>query len=161
MRTGWGTGTLCDAHSDPVTRNMSETDVTLVMGKPVAGSDKDSVAVKLQELNLKMYEQELIDEQGYDSVETLKMLSPDELTQLADDCKMKPGHKRKFIAAFAEKAETKAATETKPAKPAEPAEPAVDPNMIALQEQVAAMKKQQSTDRLKKDLEEREKKIKV
>jgi len=85
---------------------MSETDVTLVMGKPVAGSDKDSVSVKLQELNLKMYEQELIDQQGYDSVETLKMLSPDELTQLADDCKMKPGHKKKFLAAFAEKAET-------------------------------------------------------
>jgi hypothetical protein len=58
---------------------MSETDATLVMGKPV-GSDKDSVAVKLQELNLKMYEQELIDDQGYDSVETLKTLSPDELT---------------------------------------------------------------------------------
>jgi hypothetical protein len=33
--------------------------------------------------------------------------------------------------------------------------------MIALQEQLAAMKKQQSADRLKKDLEEREKKIKV
>jgi len=33
--------------------------------------------------------------------------------------------------------------------------------MIALQEQMAALKKQQSTDRLKKDFEEREKKIKV
>jgi len=96
---------------------MSETDVTLVLGKPVGSEpvSKDSVSVKLQELNLKQYEQELIDEQGYDSVETLNEMSPDELSQLADDCKMKPGHKKKFLAAFAEKAETKPATETKPA----------------------------------------------
>ena len=159
---------------------MSETDVTLVMGKPVT-TRKNSVALKLQELNLNQYEQELIDEQGYDSIDTLKELSPDELTQLADDCKMKPGHKKKFLGAFSKKAIDKdgpavqaarrksdtalrlmAATETKPANPA------VDPNMIALQEQneemmkqMTAFKKQQSADRLKKDLEEREKKIKV
>ena len=162
---------------------MSETDVTLVMGKPVGSGTtrKNSVALKLQELNLNQYEQELIDEQGYDSIDTLKELSPDELTQLADDCKMKPGHKKKFLGAFSKKAIDKdgpavqaarrksdtalrliAATETKPANPA------VDPNMIALQEQneemmkqMTAFKKQQSADRLKKDLEERENKIKV
>ena len=162
---------------------MSETDVTLVMGKPVGSGTtrKNSVALKLQELNLNQYEQELIDEQGYDSIDTLKELSPDELTQLADDCKMKPGHKKKFLGAFSKKAIDKdgpavqaarrksdtalrlmAATETKPANPA------VDPNMIALKEQneemmkqMTAFKKQQSADRLKKDLEERENKIKV
>eukprot|EP00964_Phaeocystis_antarctica_P148069 scaffold114808_cov67-Phaeocystis_antarctica.AAC.4 len=146
---------------------MSETDVTLVMGKPVGSGTtrKNSVALKLQELNLDQYEQELIDEQGYDSVDTLKELSPDELTQLADDCKMKPGHKKKLHAAR-RKSDTAlrlmAATETKPANPA------VDPNMIALKEQneemmkqMTAFKKQQSADRLKKDLEERENKIKV
>ena len=158
---------------------MSETDVTLVLGKPVESEpvSKDSVSVKLQELNLKQYEQELIDEQGYDSVETLNEMSPDELSQLADDCKMKPGHKKKFLSAFAKTAEAKdlsvvqAATRNAAAAAAteaNPADPAVDPNMIALKEQneemikqMAAFKKQQSTDRLKKDFEEREKKIKV
>ena len=140
MRTGWGTGTLCDAHSAPVTRNMSETDVTLVMGKPVGSEPvrNDSVSVKLQELNLKQYEQELIDEQGYDSVETLNEMSPDELTQLADDCKMKPGHKKKFLAAFAKTAEAKDVSVRNSATAAieaKPADPAVDPNMIALKEQ--------------------------
>ena len=87
---------------------MPEADVTLVTGKPVGSEPvrKGSVALKLQELSLEQYEHELIGEQGYDSIETLKMLSPDELTQLADDCKMKPGHKKKFLAAF---------TKTKPA----------------------------------------------
>ena len=140
MRTGWGTGTLCDAHSAPVARNMSETDVTLVMGKPVGSEPvrNDSVSVKLQELNLKQYEQELIDEQGYDSVETLNEMSPDELTQLADDCKMKPGHKKKFLAAFAKTAEAKDVSVRNSATAAieaKPADPAVDPNMIALKEQ--------------------------
>ena len=146
---------------------MSKTDVTLVMGKPVGSAEalrKGSVAVKLRELNLEQYEQELIDGQGYDSLETLNEMSPNELTQVADDCKMKPGHKKKFLAAF----DKKDAAEASVVQPAPNADPEVDPSMIALKEQNAEMmkqmeafKKQQSADRLKKELEEREQKIKV
>ena len=134
-------------------------DVTLVMGKAIE-TNMAAMAMKLRELNLEQYEQALIDEQGYDSIETLNEMSAEELNQLADDCKMKPGHKKKFCTAFSNR--------TVANSPAKPAEPAVDPNMIALREQNAemmkqmeAVKAQQSADQMKKELEEREQKIKV
>lgn len=138
-------------------------DVTLVMGKAIE-TDMAAMAMKLRELNLEQYEQALIEEQGYDSIETLNEMSAEELNQLADDCKMKPGHKKKFIAAFSNRtvANSPVAPKTKPA------EPAVDTNLIALREQNAelmkqmeAVKAQQSADQMKKELEEREQKIKV
>ena len=152
--------------------------VVVVSGEPAKGTvvtthmRKSSVSAKLEMLNLEQYETELIVEQGYDDLSMLQDLTVEELEQVADDVKMKPGHKKKFVASFRAddtKASNMSSSDRSDVVPAtaEPvpatAEPAVDPSMIALQqqnekmqEQFQALKKQQSADRLEKKLEEKE-----
>lgn len=62
-------------------------------------SDND-VASKLAEISLQLYEEQIVTEQGYDDLEVLQSMSETELAELADEVKMKPGHKKKFLAAF-------------------------------------------------------------
>ena len=131
---------------------MSATDVSLALGVPVEADPeksmrRGSVNRKLKELKLDQYVDELIDEQGYDTLDTLRAMSPEELTQVADDCKMKPGHKKKFISAFANIIEKSPITDVAPIKVVESAAPtpAVDPAMIAMEEmkkQMEEMKRQ-------------------
>ena len=45
---------------------------------------ESSVALRLQELNLEQYTQALVDDQGYDSVDTLQAMTAEELGELAD-----------------------------------------------------------------------------
>lgn len=66
-----------------------------------AAEEKPTVALKLEQLNLAQYAPAIIDDQGYDDLDTLKGMSTEELGALADDVGMKPGHKKKFTAAFA------------------------------------------------------------
>ena len=58
------------------------------------------VALKLQEFGLEQYASAIVDDQGYDSIETLQGLSAEELAKLADEIKMKPGHKKSSSAAL-------------------------------------------------------------
>ena len=68
----------------------------------------EPVALKLQELGLEQYASAIVDDQGYNMVETLQSLSAEELGELADDVKMKPGHKRTFLSGFGTSASTAA-----------------------------------------------------
>ena len=64
---------------------------------PKAASGKKSVSLKLKELGLEQYASALIDDQGYDSMTTLQGLTKEEAGAIADEIKMKPGHKRRFV----------------------------------------------------------------
>ena len=153
--------------SRPSFRVMTEIPeaIVVVSGEPakghaVAAARKNSVAVKLEKLNLGQYETELVVEQGYDDLSMLEGLTTAELEQIADAVKMKPGHKKKFVSAFND-------DDMKASNKSSPGTSTVDPSMIALQqqndrmmEQLADLKKQQSAERLKKELEEKEKLMK-
>ena len=73
----------------------------------------EPVALKLQELGLEQYASAIVDDQGYNMVETLQSLSAEELGELADDVKMKPGHNRTFLSGFGTSASTAAPPEVK------------------------------------------------
>ena len=60
------------------------------------------VADKLAELKLSAYEDMIIDEHGYDSLDAFDGMSAQEVEDIAKECKMKPGHAKKFVSAFAD-----------------------------------------------------------
>ena len=59
------------------------------------------VSLKLEEIGLEQYASALIDDQGYDSMTTLQGLTKEEAGAIADEIKMKPGHKRRFVEGIA------------------------------------------------------------
>jgi len=63
---------------------------------PEAASGKKSVSLKLEELGCGQYESALAD-QGYVSMASLQGLTKEEAGAIADDIKMKPGHKKRFV----------------------------------------------------------------
>ena len=66
--------------------------------EPVVGvAKKNPFSLKLEELGCGQYESALAD-QGYDSVASLQGLTKEEAGAIADDVKMKPGHKKRFVA---------------------------------------------------------------
>lgn len=89
-----------------VHRLMSTKELPVVEGKAVDSllrtTRSKEVADKLIELKLDAYEKEIIDVQGYDSLEAFEGMSKTELEDIAKTCKMKPGHAKKFVAAFAD-----------------------------------------------------------
>merc|ERR1711924_254774 len=65
-------------------------------------SGKKSLSQTLEELGCGQYEAALAD-QGYESLASLQGLTKEEAGEIADDVKMKPGHKRRFVEGIAEK----------------------------------------------------------
>ena len=59
-----------------------------------------TIEIKLEEYGLTQYA-DALEEQGYDSMPTFEGMTNEEAGALADELKMKPGHKRLFIKAFA------------------------------------------------------------
>lgn len=118
------------------------------------GGTKGPVALKLQELSLEQYASAIVDDQGYDTMETLQSMSAEELSELADEVKMKPGHKKKFLSTFGTTAITVEQPAAQPAaqpivtqpaapQPVAPMQPAVDPSMVVLKEQMSQMQQMQ------------------
>ena len=72
--------------------------VTVEMkAEPAVGvAKKDPFSLKLEELGCGQYEAALAD-QGYDNLGSLQGLSKEEAGAIADDVKMKPGHKKRFV----------------------------------------------------------------
>ena len=62
---------------------------------------KNPVLVKLEELELEQYAAALMDDQGYDTMASLQGLARAEAGAIADELKMKPGHKKRFVDGFA------------------------------------------------------------
>ena len=62
----------------------------------VGVATKNPISLKLEELGCGQYEAALAD-QGYDNLGWLQGLSKEEAGEIADDVKMKPGHKRRFV----------------------------------------------------------------
>ena len=60
---------------------------------------KNPVSIKLEEHGLTQYA-DALGEQGYTSMASFKNMTSEEAGALADEVKMKPGHKRSFIRAF-------------------------------------------------------------
>ena len=75
--------------------------VAVEMGAgPVVGvAKKIPISLKLEELGCGQYEAALAD-QGYDDMASLQGLSKEKAGEIADDVKMKPGHKRRFVDGF-------------------------------------------------------------
>jgi len=84
------------AAGTPVATNA----VTVEMPKVASG--KKSLSQTLEELGCGQYEAALAD-QGYESLASLQGLTKEEAGEIADDVKMKPGHKRRFVEGIAEK----------------------------------------------------------
>merc|ERR1712072_1675864 len=63
---------------------------------------KNPVSIKLEEHGLTQYA-DALGEQGYNSMASFKNMTDEEAGALADEVKMKPGHKKLFIRAFAAK----------------------------------------------------------
>ena len=78
--------------------------VTDEMGAgPVVGvAKKNPISLKLEELGCGQYESALAD-QGWDNLAALQGLTKEEAGEIADDVKMKPGHKRRFVDGIAVK----------------------------------------------------------
>ena len=86
------TATPASAISTPVavTVEMNTED------KP-ASAAKNPVLLKLEELGLEQYAPALVDDQGYDSMDSLTGLTREQAGKIADAVKMNPGHKERFI----------------------------------------------------------------
>ena len=68
---------------------------------PVVGvAKKIPISLKLEELGCGQYEAALAD-QGWDSLASMQGLTKEEAGAIADEVKMKPGHKRRFVDGFA------------------------------------------------------------
>ena len=67
---------------------------------------------KLRELNLEQYASLLVNDLGYDTMESMEGLSAEQVGAIAYEMGMKPGHKRRFVEAFAQADEGMAAATT-------------------------------------------------
>ena len=64
---------------------------------PVVGvAKKNPISLKLEELGCGQYEAALAD-QGWDNLASMQGLTKEEAAAIADEVKMKPGHKRRFV----------------------------------------------------------------
>ena len=92
------------ANNSSTTATANPVAVTVEMkAEPAVGvAMKNPISLKLEELGCGQYEAALAD-QGYDSLGSLQGLSKEEAGEIADDVKMKPGHKRRFVDGIAVK----------------------------------------------------------
>ena len=63
---------------------------------PASPHGQGPVVTKLKELELEQYASAFFD-QGYDSMASLHGLTKKEAGEIADEIKMKPGHKKRFV----------------------------------------------------------------
>ena len=62
--------------------------------------EENEVAKKLSQVSLGMYSDALVHTLGYDMLTDIEDLTPTELDTIADQCGMKPGHKKRFAQTF-------------------------------------------------------------
>ena len=62
---------------------------------------KNPVMLKLEAVGLGQYASAVMHDQGYDTMESFQEMTREEAESIADDVKMKPGHKRQFVNTFA------------------------------------------------------------
>ena len=86
------------ANNSSTTATANPVAITVEMkAEPAVGvAMKNPISLKLEELGCGQYEAALAD-QGYDNLGWLQGLSKEEAGEIADDVKMKPGHKRRFV----------------------------------------------------------------
>ena len=65
-----------------------------------------AVKRKLRELDLEQYAPALVNELGYNTIESMEGLSPEAVKAIADRIHVKPGHMQRFLGAFPEDAYT-------------------------------------------------------
>jgi len=90
-----------NANNSSTTAVATPVAVTVEMkAEPAVGVAKNTpISLKLEELGCGQYEAALAD-QGYDNLGSLQGLSKEEVGAIADEVKMKPGHKRRFVDGF-------------------------------------------------------------
>ena len=86
------------ANNSSTTATANPVAITVEMkAEPAVGvAKKTPISLKLEELGCGQYEAALAD-QGYDDMASLQGLSKEKAGEIADDVKMKPGHKRRFV----------------------------------------------------------------
>merc|ERR1719271_2069366 len=128
---GVGAGTTVKlefAEADAAAKK-AEADAAAKKKAEADAAAKNPVSIKLEELGLTQYA-DALGEQGYTSMASFKNMTSEEAGALADEVKMKPGHKRSFIRAFTAAAEADAAAKKK----AEAEAAAKNPVSIKLEE---------------------------
>ena len=99
---GIGAGTnvkLEFAEADAAAKKKAEADAAAKKKGEADAAAKNPVSIKLEEHGLTQYA-DALGEQGYTSMASFKNMTSEEAGALADEVKMKPGHKRSFIRAF-------------------------------------------------------------
>ena len=87
------------AEPDAAAKKKAEADAAAKKKAEADAAAKNPVSIKLEELGLTQYA-DALGEQGYTSMASFKNMTSEEAGALADEVKMKPGHKRSFIRAF-------------------------------------------------------------
>ena len=87
------------AEADAAAKKKAEAEAAAKKKAEADAAAKNPVSIKLEELGLTQYA-DALGEQGYTSMASFKNMTSEEAGALADEVKMKPGHKRSFIRAF-------------------------------------------------------------
>ena len=87
------------AEADAAAKKKAEADAAAKKKAEADAAAKNPVSIKLEEHGLTQYA-DALGEQGYSSMASFKNMTDEEAGALADEVKMKPGHKRSFIRAF-------------------------------------------------------------
>ena len=87
------------AEADAAAKKKAEAEAEAKKKAEADAAAKNPVSIKLKELGLAQYA-DALGEQGYDSMASFKDMTEEEAGALADEVKMKAGHKRLFIRAF-------------------------------------------------------------
>ena len=87
------------AEADAAAKKKAEADAAAKKKAEADAAAKNPVSIKLEEHGLTQYA-DALGEQDYDSMASFKNMTNEEAGALADEVKMKPGHKRLFIHAF-------------------------------------------------------------
>ena len=90
-----------NANNSSTTATANPVAITVEMkAEPAVGvAMKNPISLKLEELGCGQYEAALAD-QGYYAMASLQGLTKEEVGTIADDVKMKPGHKKRFVDGF-------------------------------------------------------------
>ena len=87
------------AEAEAAAKKKAEAEAAAKKKAEADAAAKNPVSIKLEELGLTQYA-DALGEQGYTSMASFKNMTSEEAGALADEVKMKPGHKRSFIRAF-------------------------------------------------------------
>ena len=87
------------AEAEAAAKKKAEAEAAAKKKAEADAAAKNPVSIKLEEHGLTQYA-DALGEQGYTSMASFKNMTSEEAGALADEVKMKPGHKRSFIRAF-------------------------------------------------------------